>query len=214
MATPLDAITAIHNAFRRDIAGIDEAALAFARGDQRGASTIERFRFLNEVLVWHAEGEEKGVFPALEEVAPAVAEAYVKDHRALDAAFASLGDAYSVGDSIETARATAASKFHLDLHLAKEDTHLYRLLRERTSIPEQGKAVGIVAGAIPRERFPEVVSWMYPLIGSDDRENMTRIMQQVNPPEVFAGAVQLIHQAIGDDWAELQSRVPELDDVS
>jgi hypothetical protein len=51
MTTPLDAITAIHNAFRRDIADIDTAALAYARGEQQAAATIERFRFLSEVLV-------------------------------------------------------------------------------------------------------------------------------------------------------------------
>jgi hypothetical protein len=54
---------------------------------------------------------------------------------------------------------------------------------------------------------------MYPLIDNDDRENMIRIMQQVNPPEVFAGAAHLIHQVIGDDWAELQRRIPELANI-
>ena len=37
---------------------------------------MERFRFFNEALVWHATGEEVAIFPALEEVAPSVAEAY------------------------------------------------------------------------------------------------------------------------------------------
>jgi hypothetical protein len=121
MATPLDAVTAIHNAFRRDIADIDAAALASARGEQNTAATIERFRFFNEVLVWHAHGEELAVFPVLEGVAPSVAEAYLKDHRGLDAAFDALDRAYSARDPLETARATAAFKFHLDIHLAKED---------------------------------------------------------------------------------------------
>jgi hemerythrin-like domain-containing protein len=209
MTTPLDAVTAIHNAFRRDIADIDAAALASARGEER-AATIERFRFFNEVLVWHAHGEELAVFPVLEGVAPSVAEAYLKDHRGLDAAFDALDRGYSAQDPLETARATAAFKFHLDIHLAKEDTHLYRLFRERTSLAEQGKAVGILAHSVPPERFPELVGWMFPLLGDDDRENMTRIFQQVNPPEVFAGAARLIHNAVGDDWAELERRIPEL----
>ena len=33
---------------------------------------------------------------------------------------------------------------------------------------------------------------MFPLMGDDDRENMTRIWQMVMPPEVFAGAIQLV----------------------
>jgi hypothetical protein len=210
MAEPLDAVMAIHNAFRRDLAGIDGAALDSARGKPGLAPAIERFRFFNEVLVWHAHGEEAAIFPALEAVAPLVAEAYLRDHRGLDAAFDALDAAVSEHDALATARATAAFKFHLDLHLAKEDAHLYRLIRERVPMPEQGKAVGIMANHIPQERFPEVVAWMYPLMGLDDRENMTRIWQMVMPPPAFTGAKQLIQKTIGNEWVELVKRIPEL----
>src|SRR5512136_2654066 len=143
MTGPLDAVTAIHNAFRRDMEGIDAAALDSARGKPGLAPAVERFRFFNEVLVWHAHGEELAVFPAVESVAPSVAEAYERDHRGLDAAFDALNEAVSARDALATARATAAFKFHLDIHLAKEDAHLYRLFRERVPMHDQGKAVGI-----------------------------------------------------------------------
>jgi hypothetical protein len=211
MVGPIDAVTAIHNAFRRDMAGIDTAALAAARGTPGLAGTIERFRFFNEVLVLHAHGEELAIFPALEEVAPSVAEAYEKDHRGLDAAYDALNGAVSAQDPLETARATAAFKFHLDIHLAKEDTHLYRLFRERISLPDQGKAVGLMASTTPPDRFPELIAWMFPLLDHTDRENMTRIWQMVMPAEAFAGALALIREAVGADWAELTRRVPELD---
>ena len=146
MAGPIDAVVAIHNAFRADMAAIDAAALAAARGTPGLEATVERFRFFNEVLEWHAHGEELAVFPALEAVAPLVAEAYEMDHRGLDRAFDALSDAVSVHDALQTARATAAFKFHLDIHLAKEDAHLYRIIRERVSVPDQGKAVGVMAG--------------------------------------------------------------------
>jgi hypothetical protein len=210
MAEPLDAIMAIHNAFRRDISEIDAAALASARGKQGLAPKIERFRFLNEVLVWHAHGEELAIFPALEAVVPSVSEAYERDHRGLDAAFDVLNAAVSAHNALDTARATAAFKFHLDIHLGKEDAHLYRLVRERVPMSDQGKAVGIMANTVPQDRFPELVAWMFPLIGNDDRENMTRIMQMVMPPPVFAGTKQLIQKAIGNDWAELTRRIPTL----
>jgi Hemerythrin HHE cation binding domain len=211
MTTPIDAVTAIHNAFRRDMAAIDAAALAAARGTPGLAATVERFRFFNEVLVWHADGEEVAVFPAVEQVAPSVTEAYVQDHRGLDAAFDALNGAFSAGDALQTARASAAFKFHLDLHLAKEDTHLYRIVRERVSLPDQGRAMGIMASIIPQDRFPELVAWLYPLIGNDDRENMIRIQQMVMPPPAFAGLTLLVQEAIGDDWPELTRRVPELE---
>jgi hypothetical protein len=210
MAGPIDGITALHNAFRRDIAGIDSAALESARGKTGLTAAVERFRFFNEVLVWHAHGEELAMFPALESVAPSVAEAYERDHRGLDAAFDGLDAAVIAGDALETARAAKAFKFHLDLHLDKEDAHLYRIIRERISIPDQGKAVGIMASQTPQDRFPEVVAWMFPLMGNDDRENMTRIWQMVMPAPAFSGAKQLIQKAIGDDWAELTRRIPTL----
>src|SRR6266496_849824 len=142
MTGPIDGVLALHNAFRRDIAGIDSAALDSARGKAGLTATVERFRFFNEVLVWHAHGEELAIFPALENVAPSVAEAYEKDHRGLDAAFDALSNAVSARDALQTARATAAFKFHLDLHLDKEDAHLFRIIRERVSVADQVKAVG------------------------------------------------------------------------
>jgi len=210
MAEPLDAVRAIHNAFRRDMEAVDTAALDAARGKPGLALSVGRFRFLNEVLVWHAQGEELAIFPAIELVAPSVAEAYERDHRGLDAAFDALDAAVSASDALETARATAAFKFHLDIHLAKEDAHLYRLMRERVSLPDQGKALGLMASTVPQDRFPEVVAWMFPLLSHDERENMTRIWQMVMPPPAFAGLKQLIRKAVGEDWAELTRRIPSL----
>ncbi len=142
MAEPVDAIRAFHNAFRNDMMRIDAAAFESAQGKEGLAAIIERFRFFNEMLVWHATGEEVAVFTALENVAPLVAEAYEKDHRGLDRAFDELNTSYSAHDALKTARATAAFRFHLGIHLDKEDTHLYRIFRERIPLPEQGKALG------------------------------------------------------------------------
>ena len=213
MVGPIDAVLAIHNAFRNDMNQIDAAALGAARGRTDLEATVERFRFMNEVLEWHAHGEEIAIFPALEAVAPSVAEAYEKDHRALDAAFLQLAEAVSASDALETARSTAAFKYYLDVHLMKEDTHLYRLIRERVAVADQGQAVGVMASKVPADRFPEFVAWLYPLLGHDDRENMTRIWQAVMPPDAFVGATALVEQAIGEDWAELARRIPELEGV-
>lgn len=210
MVEPVDAIRAFHNAFRKDLKHIDAAAFNSAKGKGGHDATIGRFRFFNEILVWHASGEEKAVFPAIETVAPLVAEAYLRDHRGLDSAFEELNTSYAEGDLLKIARATAAFRFHLNIHLDKEDAHLYRIFRERISLPDQGKALGIMAGNIPQERFGEVVAWLYPLIGHDDRENMTRIWQMMMPAPVFAGTKDLIRKAIPNDWVELTRRIPTL----
>jgi hypothetical protein len=51
---------------------------------------------------------------------------------------------------------------------------------------------------------------MFPLLGNDDRENMTLIWQTVLPPPMFAQVKQLIQKAVGKDWAELTRRIPSL----
>ena len=210
MAVPLDAIRAFHNAFRKDMAAIDAVAYAAAGGHGDLGLVVKRYVFFNEILVWHARGEEEAVFPALENVAPLVAEAYERDHRGLDSLFELLHKAVNASDLLATARATAAFNFHLRIHLNKEDAHLYRIFNERVSLPNQGAIVGKMAQQIPQERFAEVVRWIYPLLGPDDRENMTRIWQQGLPQPAFAIIKDLIKAAIGKDWDELTHRIPEL----
>lgn len=190
---------------------IDTAAFNAAKGTEGLSAVIGRFRFFNEILVWHARGEEQAIFPAVETVAPLVAEAYERDHRGLDAAFDELNNSYAARNALKTARATAAFRFHLNIHLGKEDTHLYRIFRERISVPDQGKAVSIMSSAVPRERYAEFIAWLYPLIGHDDRENMTRILQTVMPAPVFSGTREIIRKATGSDWAELTRRIPSLE---
>ena len=210
MTEPMDVILAFHNAFRADMATIDAAALGAAAGTAGLEAQVGRYRFFNEILVWHADGEEAGIFPAVEIVAPLVAEAYERDHRGLDAAFEAMNAAVVAGNALETARASAAFKFHLNMHLGKEDAHLYRIVRERISLPDQGKALGIVASHVPQERFPEVIAWLFPLINNTDRENTTRIWQMVMPAPVFEQMKGLIRKAVGNDWDELTRRIPTL----
>jgi hypothetical protein len=204
---PIAGVRAIHNAFRRDMATIDAAARDAARGKPGLAATIERFRFMNEVLEWHASGEDSLIGPLLESVAPSVYAAYEADHRGLDAAFAALRDAVSVRDPLETARATSAFKFHLDIHLDKEDAHMYPLLGARVPVAELAKAIAQMGRDAPKERFPEVVAWMYPLMGLEDRVSMTLDWKRGMPAPAFDGAVQLIQRAIGDEWAALSRRL-------
>jgi hypothetical protein len=210
MTEPLDSVMAFHNAFRRDIDIIDAAALGLARGEPGLEPQLDRFRFLHQVLVWHHHGEELGPFPALEAVVPSVAEAYAIDHQGLDAAVDALNAAVSAHDALETARATAALKFHLHMHLDKEDVHLYRLVRERVAAPDLVKALALMSSTTPQDRLPDVIAWIFPLLGDDDRENLVRVGLMVLPPEVSAGIKAVIQQAAGDGWAELTRRIPTL----
>jgi hypothetical protein len=212
MSSPLDAVTVFHNAFRADIARIDGAALAAAQGAPGLDAALERFTFMEQVLDWHAEGEEETVFTTLEGVAPRLAWTYDRDHRALDAGFAEFTRCMSLRDPVQTARATAAFAFHLDLHLDKEDAQVYPLIGEALSPAEQGGILATMSGHVPRDRFPDVVAWLFPLVDLDDRATMVRIYQQAQPPEVLTGLLGLIKGVIGDEYAALAAAVPGIPD--
>ncbi len=51
---------------------------------------------------------------------------------------------------------------------------------------------------------------MFRLVGDDDREKVVRVWQTAMPPTVFADSIRTVEAAIGDDFAELARRVPEL----
>ena len=210
MATPLDAVTTIHKAFRRDIAEIDDAAYKAAAGDGDLSVVVDRLRFFSDILRWHANGEEEMGFPTMDRVAPLVARPYFLDHRELDMMTEGLAKVSATSDPLVTARATASLNTHLRIHLDKEDSHLYPILRERTSANEQASIVGTMSRAVPPERMPELIHWWLPLVGLDDRGATISVWKALMPEQVFAGAKPLIQDTIGQDWAELTRRIPGL----
>ena len=210
MATPLDAVTSIHKAFRNDMAEIDDAAYKAAAGGSDLSVVVDRLRFFSEILRWHANGEEEAVFPTMDRVAPLVARPYLLDHRELDMMTEGLARVSATSDPLTTARATASLNTHLRIHLDKEDAHLYPILRERTSADEQASIVGTMARGVPPERMPELIRWWLPLVGLDDRETTISVWKALMPEQVFAGMKPLIQDTIGQDWAELKQRIPGL----
>jgi hypothetical protein len=210
MAVPLDVIRAFHNAFRKDLQAIDLAAYTAARG-QAGLEIVQkRYIFFNQVLGWHAKGEEHFVFPALEKVAPSVAEAYARDHRGLDTSFDSVDEAVKASDLLAIARATSSFNFFSTFHLNKEEAHLYRIFNEKVALSDQWVIIGKMSQEPPRERVPEVIDWLFHLIGADDRENMVRVFRQIMPEPVVTETLRLVKAAVGDGWSELTRRIPEI----
>ena len=210
MVTPLDVIPSFHRALRNDMKLIDDAAYKAAAEDGNLAPAVERLRFFSEILKWHADGEDELVFPAMDKVAPLVAQAYLHDHNEFEMMTEGLAKITAASDALVAARETAALTAVLRIHLDKEDEHLYPILRERTSLEEQTAIVGGMAAHVPPERNPEFIRWFFPLLGHDDREMWTRVVMGLMPEQVFAGVKVLIRETITDDWAELTRRIPEL----
>jgi hemerythrin-like domain-containing protein len=211
MTGPIDAITAIHNAARTAIGSFDQAALERARGQTGKEAAFQPLHLFNELIAWHAEGEEESLFPLVDTFAPQMSQDYSSDHKELVKAGQELELALKAGDNLEAARVTAAFKLQLHVHLAKEDSHLYPLLTQRKPEDELYRAVGASLSPIPAKRMPEVVNVLYALTGTNDRERLTRVLQHVLPPKDFAGVSDLIREAVGNDWSELTRRIPELE---
>ena len=78
-------------------------------------------------------------------------------------------------------------------------------------MPDQLKALGMMSSAVPQDRFPDAMAWLFPLLGNIDRVNVVGTWQMMMPPPVFAQVSQLIQKVIGsNDWAELVRQIPTL----
>jgi iron-sulfur cluster repair protein YtfE (RIC family) len=205
-------VRSFHNAFRRDISQIDDSVLAIVRSGGDLTASLDRFHIFGEMLDIHAKSEEKAVFPALENVAPLVATAYLMDHRELDTMVSGLEDLRKSPDPLSTARTTAVLRSHLTIHLHKEDVHLYPILKERTTESQQASIVGLMGKTLPPEKFPMAIQWLFPLLDLDDRVAATNVWMSEMPPQVFNGLKLLIKKTVAEDWVELARRIPELDD--
>ena len=165
MSSPIDVVLCFHNAFRRDIAEIDSQVLDIVRSDGNLTPVLDRLHVMDEILDYHARGEEAAVFPAVDNVAPLVARAYLMDHRELDKMVETLEGMrlQKSPDPLLASRATAVLNSHLRIHLDKEDAHLYPILREKTTVTQQVAMGGIMSSKIPPDRFPAAIAWLFPI---------------------------------------------------
>ena len=211
MTGPLDIVRSFHNAFRRDISQIDDSVFAIVRSGGDLTASLDRLHIFGEMLDNHAKGEEKAVFPAVDNVAPLVATAYLMDHRELDNMVSRLEALRKSPDPLTTARATAVLRSHLTIHLYKEDVHLYPILKERTTESEQASIVGLMGKTLPPEKYPAAIQWLFPLLNLEDRVAATKVWMDEMPPQVFDNLKLLIKKAVAENWVELTKRIPELD---
>jgi iron-sulfur cluster repair protein YtfE (RIC family) len=210
LSGPLDIIRSFHNAFRRDILQIDDSVFRIARSGGDLSAAFDRLHIMGEILDYHAKGEEAAVFPAVDNLAPFVAKAYIMDHRELDNMVSGLEAMRKTPDPLTTARATAVLHSHLRIHLYKEDVHPYAILRERTTESEQSSIVGLMSKQVPSDRFPNIIQWLFPLLNLEDRVAVTKVWMTEMPPQVFAGIKLLIKKTVAENWIELTRRIPEL----
>jgi iron-sulfur cluster repair protein YtfE (RIC family) len=191
---------------------IDTSVLNIAREGGELSPIFDRLQIMTEILDYHARGEEAAVFPAIDNIAPDVVKAYIMDHRELDNMVQGLEAIRKEPDTLMAARATAVLNSHLRIHLNKEDTHLYPILRERTTDDQQVSIVKIMASKTPPERSPTQVQWLFPLLDPEDQAKVIRAWMSVMPPPVFNMVKPLIKKSVSANWAMLTEQIPELSD--
>ena len=204
-------IEAFHNAFRKDLGEIDATVYDVAANGGELHPVLERFKPFTMVLGYHAHGEELSVFPALERVAPHVAEAYAIDHRELDVLKEDLEKLLSSRDERAAARAMTALTTHLRIHLAKEDAHMYPLLRAATTAEEQLQILDGLVAAIPGEDFPALLTWFYGLAPEDERVLVTELWMAMVGEDALPWFRGMAKDCIASEgWAGITRRLPAL----
>jgi hypothetical protein len=210
LSGPLDIVYSLHTAFRNDIFQIDASVFKIARSGGDLTLVLDRLHLMSEFLDYHAKGEETAVFPAVDKIAPLVTQAYLIDHRWLDTMVSGLETMRKMSDPLITARATAVLASHLKIHLDKEDTHLYTILKEHTTEREQASIVGLMSKTVPPEKFPTLVQWLFPLLDLEDSVLVTKGWMNLMPPQVFEVLKPLIKKSVAENWLALTRRIPEL----
>ena len=211
MPRPIDTIRCFHNAFRRDSAQIDDMVNKTAREGGDFASILNRLHTMNELLDYHARGEEAAVFPAMDKLVPQLATPYLMDHRELDIMTNGLETIRQNPDPLTTVRGTAILNSFLRIHLNKEDAHLYAILRERTTDAEQVDIAVTMSRKVPADKYPIMIQWLFPLLDVDDQVTVAGTWVNVMPPQVLAGIKPLVEKAVAGNWSKLITLVPELE---
>jgi iron-sulfur cluster repair protein YtfE (RIC family) len=211
LSRPIDVIRCFHTAFRRDIFQIDDIVNRTALEGGDFTPVLDKLHTMNELLDYHARGEEAAVFPAMDKLVPQLATPYLMDHRELDSMVDGLEAIRKNPEPLTVARATAVLGSFLRIHLNKEDAHLYLILKERTTDDEQVAIGKSMTRSVPPEKFPTMIQWLLPLLDFEDQVFVAKGWVKVMPPQVLSGIRPLIEKAVAGNWAKLTALVPELE---
>lgn len=223
MPKPTDALVFVHNAIRKEVRDIEAAVGGLDTADALQFPVLaERFALLTQFLHDHEGAEEQAFFPAIEERAPHVIEAYEIDHRSNDEIVGqmarSLDQLQRASGPTEAAVTARALQVHaielratLMLHLRKEERHLVGVTDKYYTLPEQGAIVGRMSAAMPREHFVSGMGWVFGRLEQDDRTGLLSIMRMGAPPEVFGAILGIVQRTVTpEDWMDLGQRIPGL----
>ena len=165
-----------------------------------------------DVLVSHAEHEDRTVTPALEVHLPAFAERITTDHVVLDGRLVALRERADAATS-------RANVHHLYLEVASfvGDYLHHQDFEERVVMPALEAAVGVdavvamhheIVSSIPPDEMAQSLTIMLPAMNIDDRTELLSDMRAGAPAQVFEGVWGLAGTVLTpSDHAALAARL-------
>lgn len=139
-ASMATALLMSHHGLRRDLALFAEALRRVAAGDRARAGALpEEWQGYHQKLHGHHEAEDKGIFPSIvsqhPEVTPVI-ERLSADHRRIDPLLERGDHAFAaLGDGAGAAAVVGELSALLHEHLAYEEQHVIRFLRDTKQFP-------------------------------------------------------------------------------
>lgn len=220
MEGPILGIRFVHTAIKRETEDID-ASVAGISTPEQAAALAKRVEFLGLMVHLHTDGEEKAMFPKLEEKERNMAAHYLFDHKQEEALLAEVKDLVAAVAQNPTDKASkvrndlqrraAALRHHAQLHIGKEEAIVIPAVVKNFSPPEQGAIVQQVLSSYTPDQVREMLPWIINWLEPADRAIYMRDMSMGMPPPIFAAAKDWIRAGTSAEvWSDLQRRVPDL----
>ena len=170
------------------------------------------------VLTMHAEHEDSAIDPVLGVHMPDIAEQIERDHRLLDARFATVVDlAQSTVDADVVDQRRLGHLLYLELTGFTSAYLAHQLVEEHVVSPALEQAIGPeavagihmqIVGSIPPDVMAQSLAFMLPAMNIDDRAELLGGMRMAAPPEAFAAVTGLARSVLAaDDFAALAARM-------
>ena len=213
----LDLYRDIHKGIRAELFAVTGDAGRLDPSDGVGRVAMQaHIDDVVDLLVTHAEHEDAGVQPALEEHLPDLAARVVEDHEVLEARMVEL-QAYAADAVTAADTRGAVHRLYVELASFTSAYLAHQDLEERVIMPRLAAAIGFdavlgihqaIVGSIPPDQMAKSLPMMLRAMNVDDRTELVGGMQAGAPPEVFAGLWSLARSALtNEDAAQVAARL-------
>lgn len=212
----LDLYKDIHKGIRADLFSVTGRAGSLDPADAAGrAALAEAVRFSVDLLVSHAEHEDRVIQPVLEVERPDLAEVIAADHHGLEPRMDGLVALAATVAEVDGADARRwLHALYLDLALFTGDYLRHQDTEERVVMPALEAAIGFdavlglhtaIVSSIPPDEMASSLAVMLPAVDVDDRAELLGGMRASAPAEAFEGVWALAgtvltpgdHEALG-----------------